>query len=71
VNATVGGDIRIFPTGAGLPLVSAINFNAFKNRANNVLVSLGTAGQIDAYCDMPPASTGTTHFVVDVYGYIR
>lgn len=71
VNATVGGDFRLFPTGASLPLVSALNFNAFRNRANNALTPLGTSGQVDVFCDMPVGSTGTSHIVIDVYGYIR
>jgi len=37
-------------------------------RANNAIVSVGTAGQIAVTCDMPPGSTGTTRLIVDVYG---
>jgi hypothetical protein len=29
------------------------------------------AGQINVQCDMPPGSTASTHFVLDVFGYFR
>ena len=32
-------------------------------------MALGTGGQISVQCDMP--STGTTHFLFDVYGYFK
>jgi hypothetical protein len=71
VNPGAIGDIRMFPTGAGLPLVSALNFKAFNNRANNAMVPLGTSGQVDVFCDMPAGSTAHTDLVLDIYGYIR
>jgi hypothetical protein len=37
--STAGGDLRIFPAGTALPLVSAINYNAGKTRANNAIIA--------------------------------
>jgi hypothetical protein len=38
--STAGGDLRLFPTGSSLPLVSAINYNAGKTRANDAIIRL-------------------------------
>ena len=71
VNPGDTGDLRLYPTGQPVPLVSAINFATGKTRANNAIVSPGTSGAIDVQCDMPPLSSGSTHFVLDVAGYFR
>jgi hypothetical protein len=41
------GDLRVYPTGQAEPLASAINFVTGKTRANNAIVPLGLAGQIN------------------------
>jgi len=71
VNAGAIGDLRAYPAGQAPPLVSTLNFNAFRNRADNGVIPLGTSGQVSVFCDMPSGSTATMHLVVDIYGYIR
>jgi hypothetical protein len=64
------GDLRLYPTGTAAPTTSALNFDAGRTRSSNAIIGLG-GGQIDVLCDMPPGSTATTHFVLDVYGYFQ
>jgi len=71
VNETDFGDLRLFPTGGTAPLASTINFAVNHVRANNAIIPLGTGGQMSVTCDMPPGSTGTTHFLFDVSGYFK
>jgi uncharacterized repeat protein (TIGR01451 family) len=71
VNPTDIGNLRLFPDGAPEPLASAINFRAGHTRANNAIVPLGDLGRILVRCDMPPGSSGQTHFLFDVTGYFR
>lgn len=40
-------------------------------RANNAVVPLGAGGMIGVQCDMPSGSAGSTHLVLDAYGYFR
>jgi hypothetical protein len=68
VGPSGAGNLRLFPAGAPLPTASTINFVAGQTRANNALMALGASGQISARCVMP---SGTTHFVMDVTGYVR
>ncbi len=65
------GDIRLYPAGGTAPTTSAINFRVGITRANNAVIPLGTSGQISAFCDMPAGSTGSTHLVIDAYGYLQ
>lgn len=65
---TNGGDLRVFPAGAPVPLASAINFRTDIVRANNAVVPLGAGGMISVQCDMP---SGTTNFFFDVYGFFQ
>ncbi|HEX6739382.1 MAG TPA: hypothetical protein VF310_13980, partial [Vicinamibacteria bacterium] len=71
VNPTDQGDLRLYAAGATLPLASTINFVAAHTRANNAILPLGTGGAIRVQCDMPPGSTGQTHFLFDVMGYFK
>jgi uncharacterized repeat protein (TIGR01451 family) len=71
VGPTDVGDLRIYPAGAAAPLASVVNFGAGAVRANNAISGLGTGGQIAVQCDMPPGSTGVTHFLMDVNAYFR
>jgi Calx-beta domain-containing protein len=71
VSQTDFGDLRLYPADALLPAASTINFAVNHVRANNAIVPLGTAGQVGVQCDMPPGSTGTTHFLMDVFGYFK
>jgi hypothetical protein len=65
---TAGGDLRLFPAGSSLPLVSAINYNAGKTRANNAVIPLGAGGDLTVHVDQP---SGTVHAILDVTGYFE
>jgi hypothetical protein len=65
---TALGDLRVFPAGAGLPLVSALNWRPGQTRANNAIVTLGPAGNIGVHVDQ---GSGTVHFIIDVNGYFQ
>ena len=72
LNATVTttsgpGNLRLFPGGAPVPTVSALNWSAGQTRGNNGIVPLNASGQIAARC----APSGTTHFILDVNGYFQ
>jgi hypothetical protein len=67
VNFTVAnlggqGDLRVFPAGSALPLVSIINYQ-LENIANATIVPLGPGG-ITVHCD-----AAGTDFIADVNGY--
>ena len=67
VTPTAAGDLRIGPSGAPIPAVSAINFSAGQVRSNNAVVPLSATGMFDVFCGI--AGAGSTHFVIDVLGY--
>jgi uncharacterized repeat protein (TIGR01451 family) len=69
VGQTDLGDLRVYPAGLPEPTASTINFAVGKTRANNTIVPVGTSGQVTVKCDMPVGSTGTTHMILDVFGY--
>ena len=60
------GDLRLFPGGTPLPLVSSMNYRAGQTRANNAILVLGANGDFVVRCVQ---FSGTTHFVLDVNGY--
>ncbi len=60
------GDLRFYPAGATLPLVSLINYGLGQTRANNGLVPLGAGGQVVVHCDQ---AAGNVHVIMDVNGY--
>jgi hypothetical protein len=66
VSPTVGGNLRIFPTGSLVPAVSALNFSAEQTRGNNGIYSLDAQGRFDIRL---ATASGTAHLVVDVAGY--
>jgi hypothetical protein len=60
------GDIRVFPAGAGTPLVSTLNWEAnILAIANAAIVPLGAGGAITVQVDGP----GTIDLIIDVNGY--
>ena len=65
---TAAGDLRLFPGGAALPLVSTINYRAGQTRANNAIATLGDSGDLSVRCDQ---TSGTVHLIVDVNGYFE
>jgi parallel beta-helix repeat protein len=71
VAVTLGsdrGDLRIFPAGTPLPLVSAINYNASQTRSDDAVIGLGAAGDVTVHVDQPG---GTVHLILDVTGYFQ
>jgi hypothetical protein len=65
---TNGGDLRLYPAGAALPLVSAINYAAGQTRANNAVIPLNASGDFAVHSDQP---AGTVHLILDVSGYFQ
>src|SRR5262249_29719788 len=69
VNPTDGpGFLTVYPGGTVRPVISTINYNVGKIRANNAVVPLGAGGDLNIYCGQ---GTGTNHVVVDVNGYFQ
>lgn len=68
-GATAPGDLRLYPGGAPLPLVSAINYSPGQTRANSAVVVLGEAGDLAVRCDQ--ATGSSAHFILDVNGYFE
>ena len=65
LNVSAAGDLRVFPAGGGLPLVSTLNYNAnTPNIANAAVVPLGTAGAITVRADAT-----SIDLIIDVNGY--
>jgi hypothetical protein len=69
INASLPGDLRLFPPGSPLPLASAINFVGNQTRSNNAILALSPGGAIAVWSDQP--SAGTVHLTVDVNGYFQ
>ncbi len=67
-GASVNGNLRLYPSGIPMPLVSTINYTAGITRANNAIVPLSALGELVAYCTQ---ATGGVHFVLDVNGYFQ
>jgi hypothetical protein len=66
-GSTAQGNVRIYPSGAPIPLVSALNYVAGQSRANNAVAVLGVGGQIAVLC----SPSGATHVIMDVNGYFQ
>jgi hypothetical protein len=67
-GSTAGGHLSLYPGGAPLPLVSAVNFSSGQTRANNAIVPLGVNGSLAVFCGLP---SGTAHVILDVNGYFE
>jgi len=69
------GDLRVYPQGTAEPLASVINWVtsdfAVANGAIIPVTGPPATTHITVKCDMPPASTGTVHLIVDVTGYFK
>jgi hypothetical protein len=63
-NTTAAGYLTVFPTGAGQPVASNLNFVAGQTVPNRVVVKVGTNGQVSIY-----NFTGTADVIVDVGGW--
>jgi hypothetical protein len=65
LNVSGAGDLRVFPAGAAVPLVSTMNYNAnTPNIANAAVVPLGTGGGVTVLPDAVAID-----LVIDVNGY--
>jgi hypothetical protein len=72
----VAGDLRMFPFGAGQPLVSTLNYNANEPAlANGAIVPLAQTGSgpdISIVLGMAAAvGAGQVHVIVDVTGFFQ
>jgi hypothetical protein len=65
---SAAGNLRLYPAGTPLPLVSSINYSAGQTRANNAIISLNTAGALRVRCAQ---ASGTADFILDVNGYFE
>ncbi len=68
-QASAAGNVRLFPAGQALPLVSTINYVVGLTRANNAVVPLSASGAMAAYAEQPPSTT--VHLIIDVNGYFE
>ena len=62
---TAAGHLIAYPGGTTRPTSSNINWVTGRTVPNLVVVPVGADGKVDLY----NASSGTTHFVADVFGY--
>jgi uncharacterized repeat protein (TIGR01451 family) len=67
-SPTAAGNLRLYPTGSTPPLASAINYAAGQTRANNAVVALSAAGELDVRCSQ---GAGTVHLILDVSGWFE
>jgi uncharacterized repeat protein (TIGR01451 family) len=67
-QATAQGNLRLYPAGTPLPLVSTINYVAGQTRANNAIAPLNGLGELAVRCSQ---ASGTAHFILDVNGYFE
>ena len=65
---TQPGDLRLYPSGSSLPLVSTINYSPAQTRANNALAVLSPTGALSVQCDQ---AGGTVELILDVNGYFK
>ena len=64
---TVPGYATIYPSGGTRPTASVLNFVKTTDVANLVVAPVGANGKIKVF----NGSTGASHLVVDVAGYIN
>ena len=67
-QGTAAGNLRIYP-GDGSPATNAISYTMGQTRTNNAILELAGdgSGTIGVYAN----STGSVHFILDVYGYFE
>jgi hypothetical protein len=74
VAPTDNGNFIIYPAGTPRPNTSVVNWStADFATGNGAFLPLANSGGVDitVYPNMPPASTGTVHLVIDVTGYFQ
>jgi hypothetical protein len=62
------GNLRLFPAGDPVPLVSSINYSTGQTRGNNAVAGLSASGTMAIRCTQ---SSGTAHVIIDVNGYFE
>jgi len=67
-SSTAAGNLQVFPGGTPLPGASNLNYGAGQTRANNAVILLGPAGDVQAFLGQ---SGGTAHVLLDVNGYFQ
>jgi uncharacterized repeat protein (TIGR01451 family) len=65
---TQPGDLRLYPAGTPLPLVSTVNYAPGQTRANNAVALLSSTGALAVQCDQ---AGGTVDLIIDVNGYFK
>ena len=65
VDATAPAFITVWPTGTPMPTASTLNPLPGIPVPNLAYLKLGTGGQLSVF-----NNTGSTHYIVDVFGYI-
>jgi hypothetical protein len=63
-GTTASSNLRIWPTGLALPLVSSLNWRAGWTIPNAVTVKVGAGGQVNVY-----NNNGNANVIIDVVGY--
>jgi len=61
------GTLLVYPAGLDLPVTGTVSFAAGRTRANNAILGLSVAGEVQVH----NTSAGTVHFIVDVNGYFH
>lgn len=69
VDATAPGTIAAFAAGKAAPMTQVIAFPAGRALASNAQVGLGAFGELGIRCEMPSATVGSVHLVLDITGY--
>jgi uncharacterized repeat protein (TIGR01451 family) len=67
-QASAPGNLRLYPMGMPVPLVSTINYGAGQTRGNNAVVSLSSYGVLAVKVVQ---ASGTVHVIIDVFGYFE
>jgi hypothetical protein len=67
-EATVAGNVRLWPAGTTMPLISTLNYAAAQNRANNGIFGLNANGEFSIRATQ---ASGTAHVIIDVVGYFE
>lgn len=71
IGATGSGEMLLYPYGVSKPLASTISFAATDARANNTILGLPADGSGILAADTSIDGGGSTHVIVDVFGYFR
>jgi hypothetical protein len=66
-QSTAPGNVRLFPAGSAVPLVSTVTYSAGQTRANNAVIGLDEDGRLTVRVE----PSGATHVVLDVNGYFE